>query len=218
MTDRADDFDRGVRNRRAVLGDAWVDKSLAGATAFNADFQSLITRYAWHDIWGRPGLDHETRRLLVLGMTMGLARWEEFELHCRAAIEHGVSIEKIKETLMQGAIYCGVPAANTAFKITTDLLRAAGKLPASQSLAASVRVASHHTFSAPQLHVTVQGRGAAGGDEPCPRPRRATCGTSSPRAWRTAHGAALRAPRPRQLGGAAGPVHAGRSWSTTRPG
>jgi 3-oxoadipate enol-lactonase len=71
MNDRADDFDRGVKNRRSVLGDAWVDKSLTGATAFNADFQSLITRYAWHDIWGRPGLDHETRRLLVLGMTMG---------------------------------------------------------------------------------------------------------------------------------------------------
>jgi len=159
MSDRADDFDRGVVNRRSVLGDAWVDKSLAGATAFNADFQSLITRYAWHDIWGRPGLDHDTRRLLVLGMTMGLARWEEFELHCRAAIEHGVAIEKIKETLMQGAIYCGVPAANTAFKITTDLLRAAGKLAVSQSLSAPVRVASHHTFSAPQIHVTVQGDG-----------------------------------------------------------
>jgi len=159
MSDRADDFDRGVVNRRSVLGDAWVDKSLSGATAFNADFQSLITRYAWHDIWGRPGLDHDTRRLLVLGMAMGLARWEEFELHCRAAIEHGVAIEKIKETLMQGAIYCGVPAANTAFKITTDLLRAAGKLAVSQSLSAPVRVASHHTFSAPQIHVTVQGDG-----------------------------------------------------------
>ena len=159
MSDRADDFDRGVRNRRSVLGDPWVDKSLSGATAFNADFQSLITRYAWHDIWGRPGLDHETRRLLVLGMTMGMARWEEFELHCRAAIEHGVAQEKIKETLMQGAIYCGVPAANTAFKITTELLRAAGKLATSQSLSAPVRVATHHTFSAPQLHVTVQGVG-----------------------------------------------------------
>ena len=157
--DRADDFDRGIVNRRAVLGDAWVDKSLAGASEFNADFQSLITRYAWHDIWGRPGLDHDTRRLLVLGMTMGLARWEEFELHCKAAIEHGVSLEKIKETLMQGAIYCGVPAANTAFKITMELLRAAGKAPASSSLASATRVAEHHTFSAPQLHVTVQGEG-----------------------------------------------------------
>lgn len=159
MSDRADDFDRGLVNRRAVLGDAWVDKSLAGASDFNADFQSLITRYAWHDIWGRPGLDHDTRRLLVLGMTMGLARWEEFELHCKAAIEHGVPIEKIKETLMQGAIYCGVPAANTAFKIAMELLRAAGQAPAPSSLAGGTRVAEHHTFSAPQLHVTVQGEG-----------------------------------------------------------
>ena len=158
---RADDFDRGLVNRRAVLGDAWVDRSLSGASEFNADFQSLITRYAWHDIWGRPGLDHETRRLLVLGMTMGLARWEEFELHCKAAIEHGVALGKIKETLMQGAIYCGVPAANTAFKITTDLLRAAGRAPEAQSLAGAGRVARHHTFSAPQLHVTVQGEGPA---------------------------------------------------------
>jgi len=81
---REDDFARGLKNRRAVLGDAWVDKSLDNANAFNAEFQSLITRYAWHDIWGRPGLDQATRRLLVLGMTMGLARWEEFGLHCLA--------------------------------------------------------------------------------------------------------------------------------------
>ncbi len=119
--DRSDDFERGVANRRAVLGDDWVDRSLVGASEFNADFQSLITRYAWHDIWGRPGLDHETRRLLVLGMTMGLARWEEFELHCRAALRGGVSIEKIKETLMQGAIYCGVPAANSAFHLAAEV-------------------------------------------------------------------------------------------------
>jgi 3-oxoadipate enol-lactonase len=158
--DRQDDFDRGVANRRAVLGDAWVDKSLAGANAFNADFQSLITRYAWHDIWGRPGLDHETRRLLVLGMTMGLARWEEFELHCEAAIRGGVPLEKIRETLMQGAIYCGVPAANTAFKLTMDILRKLGRLPEAEPLTADARVATHHTFSAPQLRVTLQGEGA----------------------------------------------------------
>ena len=157
--DRADDFDRGVVNRRAVLGDAWVDASLAGANEFNADFQSLITRYAWNDIWGRPGLDHEMRRLLVLGMTMGLARWEEFELHFKAAVAHGVPLAKLKETLMQGSIYCGVPAANTAFKIAMDVLRAAGHVPAAQSLATPVRVAEHHTFSTPQLHVTVQGEG-----------------------------------------------------------
>jgi 3-oxoadipate enol-lactonase len=157
--ERADDFSRGLANRRAVLGDAWVDKSLGGATEFNADFQSLITRYAWHDIWGRPGLDPETRRLLVLGMTMGLARWEEFELHCRAAVRGGVPIEKIKETLLQGAIYCGVPAANTAFKIAGEILRAEGRAPAPSSLAAAVRVATHHTFSAPQLRVALQGEG-----------------------------------------------------------
>lgn len=157
--DRQDDFDRGVANRRAVLGDEWVDKSLAGATAFNADFQSLITRYAWHAIWGRPGLDHETRRLLVLGMTMGLARWEEFELHCEAAIRGGVPLAKIRETLMQGAIYCGVPAANTAFKLTMDILRKLGRLPEPEPLTAQSRVATHHTFSAPQLRVTLQGAG-----------------------------------------------------------
>jgi 3-oxoadipate enol-lactonase len=156
---RSDDFERGVRNRRAVLGDAWVDQSLGKATEFNAEFQTLITRYAWHEIWGRPGLDHETRRLLVLGMTMGLARWEEFELHCRAAIRGGVPIAKIKETLLQGAIYCGVPAANTAFKIAGELLRAEGRAPAPSSLAAGSRAATHRTFSAPQLRVTVQGEG-----------------------------------------------------------
>ena len=160
--DRQDDFDRGVKNRRAVLGDAWVDKSLDNATGFNAEFQHLITRYAWNDIWGRPGLDHTTRRLLVLGMTMGLARWEEFELHCRAAIRGGVPLALIKETLMQGAIYCGVPAANTAFKLTMDVLREEGLLPAPAPLSASARVAVHHTFSQPQLAVALQGPVDAG--------------------------------------------------------
>jgi 3-oxoadipate enol-lactonase len=153
-----------VKNRRAVLGDALVDKSVDNATEFNAEFQSLITRYAWNDIWGRPGLSHGTRRLLVLGMTMGLARWEEFELHCRAAIRSSqeggdVTLAQIKETLMQGAIYCGVPAANTAFKITMDVLRAEGLSPALQPLSSAVRVACHHTFSQPQLNVAVQGAG-----------------------------------------------------------
>ena len=158
--DREDDFNRGVKNRRAVLGDAWVDKSLDNANAFNADFQAFITRFAWNDIWGRPGLDHTTRRLLVLGMTMGLARWEEFELHCGAAIRSGVPLEMIQETLMQGAIYCGVPAANTAFKITVDILRQQGLLPHPRPLTEGVRVATHHTFSTPQLKVALQGEGA----------------------------------------------------------
>jgi 3-oxoadipate enol-lactonase len=159
MDPQQDDFDRGVKNRRAVLGDAWVDKSLGNANAFNAEFQELITRYAWNDIWGRPGLDHTTRRLLVLGMTMGLARWEEFELHCGAAIRGGVPLEAIKETLMQGAIYCGVPAANTAFKLALGILKEEGLLPAPQPLSAESRVATHRTFSQPQLEVSVQGQG-----------------------------------------------------------
>jgi 3-oxoadipate enol-lactonase len=155
-----DDFERGARNRRAVLGDAWVEQSLGKATSFNAEFQSLITRYAWHDIWGRPGLDPTTRRLLVLAMTLGSARWEEFELHCRAALRGGVPVDKIKETLMQSAIYCGVPAANTAFKLTAKILEEEGLAPPPEPLSAEVRVAWHHTFSEPQLRVAVQGQGA----------------------------------------------------------
>ena len=155
---RQDDFDRGLRNRREVLGEDWVTRSTAGANGFNAEFQSLITRYAWHEIWGRPGLDRNTRRLLVLGMTMGLARWEEFELHCRAAVRGGVPIEMIRETLLQGAIYCGVPAANTAFKLTTGILREEGLLPGPAPLVDGVRPRIHHTFSQPQLRVAVQGQ------------------------------------------------------------
>lgn len=160
MADRLDDFDRGLVNRRAVLGDAWVDRSLGQATALNAEFQSLISRYAWHDIWSRPGLDPTTRRLLVLGMTMAAARWEEFELHCRAALRGGVPLAMIKEALMQGAIYCGVPAANTAFKIAADVCHAEGIALEPAPLTPTVRVQHHHTFSTPQLHVALQGTGS----------------------------------------------------------
>jgi 3-oxoadipate enol-lactonase len=154
---RQDDLDRGLKNRRAVLGDAWVQRSLDNATAFNADFQSLITRFAWHEIWGRPGLDHRTRRLLVLATCIALGRWEEFELHFRAAVAGGVPVAELQETLLQSAIYAGVPAANTAFKLAQDLLRELGAAPAPAPLSDGRRAASHHTFSAPQLHVLVQG-------------------------------------------------------------
>jgi 3-oxoadipate enol-lactonase len=159
-SDRADDFDRGVHNRRSVLGDAWVDRALGGADAFNAEFQELITRHAWHDIWSRPGLDHPTRRLLVLAMTMAQGRWEEFELHCRAAVRGGLPLERIRETLMQGAIYCGVPSANTAFKLAGQILREEGMEPGPAPLTPERRVATHHTFSAPQLRIALQGQGA----------------------------------------------------------
>jgi 3-oxoadipate enol-lactonase len=124
------DYERGMANRRAVLGDAWVDRSTAAATTFNADFQNLITRLAWHEIWGRPGLPYQTRRAIVLAMTIALGRWEEFELHVRAALlapdEHRLSVDELKEVLMQSAIYAGVPAANTAFSHAQQILREVG--------------------------------------------------------------------------------------------
>jgi 3-oxoadipate enol-lactonase / 4-carboxymuconolactone decarboxylase len=109
-------FQAGMARRRAILGDAWVDRSMARRNAFNADFQDLLTRYAWGEIWTRPGLEEETRRLIVLAITAALGRWEEFELHGRAALEAGVSEDRIKELLLQTGIYAGVPAANTAFQ------------------------------------------------------------------------------------------------------
>lgn len=125
------DLERGMRNRRQILGDAWVDHSIGSATAFSADFQAFITRYAWHEVWGRPGLELRTRRLLVLVITTALGRWEEFELHCRASLAGGdpatrLTPEEIKEALIQTAIYAGVPAANTAHAITAKLLRELG--------------------------------------------------------------------------------------------
>lgn len=114
--DERERFDLGTRKRRKVLGDAWVDKSNAKKTEFNTEFLDLISRYAWGEIWTRPGLDDRTRRLLVLGSMIALGRWEEFKLHARAAVVEGsISKNDIKEVIMQQAIYCGVPAANTAF-------------------------------------------------------------------------------------------------------
>jgi 4-carboxymuconolactone decarboxylase len=114
--DERERFELGTKKRRKVLGDAWVDRSNAKKTEFNAEFLDLISRYAWGEIWTRPGLDDRTRRLLVLGSMIALGRWEEFKLHVRAAItEGGISKNDIKEVIMQQAIYCGVPAANTAF-------------------------------------------------------------------------------------------------------
>lgn len=124
------DFERGMRNRRDVLGDAWVDRSVSNATSFNAEFQNLITRFAWHEIWGRPGLDHKTRRIIVLAITIALGRWEEFELHVRAALLGNpatrLTPDEMKEVLIQSAIYAGVPAANTAFTHAQQILREVG--------------------------------------------------------------------------------------------
>ena len=120
--------DAGMRVRRRVLGDAHVDRAIANTTPLTAEFQDLITRYAWGEIWTRPGLDQRTRRILVLGTLIALGRFEEFRMHARAAlVEGGFSAEDLKEVVLQQAIYCGVPAANTAFEV----LRAIEKQPGS---------------------------------------------------------------------------------------
>jgi 3-oxoadipate enol-lactonase len=110
-----EDFAKGIANRRTVLGDAWVDRALENTNPFNAEFQSLITRYAWHEVWGRPTLDHKTRRLMVLSTMIALGQFDEFEMHARAALQADVSLAELQEVLLQAAIYCGVPAANSAF-------------------------------------------------------------------------------------------------------
>lgn len=132
-SDRDSDYRDGMLNRRRVLGDAWVDRSLANINDFNAEFQNLITRYAWNEVWGRPALGDKTRRLMVLSTMIGLKAWEEFALHTRAALdgppESRLSPQEIKEVIFQAAIYCGVPAANHAFGIAAQILRDRGLLP-----------------------------------------------------------------------------------------
>jgi 4-carboxymuconolactone decarboxylase len=111
----------GLKKRREVLGDEHVDRSLAGRNPFNAEFQDLLTRYAWGEIWTRPGLDERTRRLIVLATMIALGRDDEFKMHLRAALEHGVSKDDVKEVLLQSAIYCGLPAANGAFHLAEEV-------------------------------------------------------------------------------------------------
>lgn len=124
-------YEKGLKTRRQVLGDKWVDRSLANKTIFTSDFQEMITEYAWDAIWNRPGLDWKTRRIMVLSVTLALGRWEEFELHIRAALTatdaSGLSPEELKEVLMQNAIYAGVPAANTGFKLAERILNEVSK-------------------------------------------------------------------------------------------
>jgi len=115
-------YKQGMKVRREVLGDAHVDKSLERRTAFNEEFQDLITRYAWGEIWSRPGLSRQMRSMLTLAMMVALNRQEEFRMHVKAALNNGVTPEQIKEVLLQTAIYCGVPAANNAFHIANEVI------------------------------------------------------------------------------------------------
>ncbi len=126
--DERERYTKGLEVRRAVLGDAHVDRSVQNLNAFNGEFQDLITRYAWGTIWTRPGLPRHTRSLLTLVMLIALNRSDEFKLHVRAAANNGVTPDQIKETILQAAIYCGVPAANTAFHLAEEVLRETGAI------------------------------------------------------------------------------------------
>lgn len=110
-----DVYAAGMKVRRRILGDAHVDRVVAKTTPLNREFQELVTRYAWGEIWTRPGFDHRTRRILVLGTMMALGRWEEFAMHLRAALSDGMALDDVKEILLQQAIYCGLPVTNTAY-------------------------------------------------------------------------------------------------------
>jgi 3-oxoadipate enol-lactonase / 4-carboxymuconolactone decarboxylase len=128
----ADPLEAGMKVRKQVLGADHVKRSMEGATDLTREFQELITRFAWGTIWTRPGLDHRTRRLLVLAITAGLGRWEEFRLHLRAGLAHDLEICDVKETLLQAAVYAGVPAANTAFQIAKEELERLSKPAATE--------------------------------------------------------------------------------------
>ncbi|HLT79068.1 MAG TPA: 4-carboxymuconolactone decarboxylase [Ferrovibrio sp.] len=112
--DEKERYDAGMTVRRAVLGDAHVDRSLTRRNDFNTEFQALITRYAWGEIWTRPGLERKTRSCMTLAMMIALNRADEFKLHVRAAFNIGLTRDDIKEVILQAAVYCGVPAGNSA--------------------------------------------------------------------------------------------------------
>jgi len=114
---------KGMEVRRAVLGNAHVDRAQANRTELTTEFQDLITRYAWGEIWTRPGLPRHTRSLMTIVMMVALNREEELRLHLRAASNNGVTRDEIKEALMQAAIYCGVPAANSAFHMAQEIFK-----------------------------------------------------------------------------------------------
>lgn len=114
--------EQGIRVRRAILGKQHVERAVASTTEFTADFQDFITRVAWGDIWSRPGLPPKTRSLLTIALMVALNRSDEFRMHVRAALNNGVTQDEVKELLLHCAIYCGVPAANSAFHIASEVL------------------------------------------------------------------------------------------------
>ncbi|CAM3847638.1 carboxymuconolactone decarboxylase family protein [Bordetella tumulicola] len=132
-----DALERGLANRRKLLGDAWVDRSVGNANVLNVEFQRMITCYAWDSIWSRPGLDPRTRRIMVLAITASMGRWEEFELHIRTGLQAPVDspdaaaldLDTIREVLLQTAVYAGVPAGNTGMAIVLKVLETLDRSP-----------------------------------------------------------------------------------------
>jgi 4-carboxymuconolactone decarboxylase len=124
----ADRHDQGMQLRRAVLGDEHVDRAVEGTTKFTEDFQDLITRYAWGEIWTRSGLDRRMRSAITMTALVARGHYEELALHVRAALRNGMTPDEIAEVLLHSAIYCGVPAANSAFKVAQQVLKEEGRL------------------------------------------------------------------------------------------
>jgi len=120
--DDAERLKQGFVKRRAVLGDAHVDRAEANKTAFNADFQEFITRYAWGEVWSRPGLSLDTRSLITISMLIALNRADELRMHFAAAFNNGVTEAELKEVILHSALYCGLPAANAAYQLAAEVL------------------------------------------------------------------------------------------------
>jgi 4-carboxymuconolactone decarboxylase len=127
MTSEDSAYDRGMKVRREVLGDEHVDRAIGRTTEFTADFQDFITRYAWGEIWARPGLDRRTRSCITLTALVALGRLDELGLHVRAAVRNGLTEQEIGEVFLQSAVYCGVPAANSAYAVARRVLSACEK-------------------------------------------------------------------------------------------
>jgi 4-carboxymuconolactone decarboxylase len=114
-------YEQGMKVRRKVLGDAWVDRTLKNRNSFNTEFQEMITRHVWGEIWTRPAIDHKTRRYMVMSMMIALHQWGEFKLHVRAALCHGFTKDDIKEIILQATVYCGAPAGNHAMQEVAEI-------------------------------------------------------------------------------------------------
>jgi 4-carboxymuconolactone decarboxylase len=122
-------YEEGLRNRRRVLGDDYVDRALAGADAFNEEFQQILIEYCWGKVWSRPTLSDRERSLINLAMISALNRATEFKAHVRGALRNGCTAAEIRDTLLQVAIYCGVPAGVEAFRLAREVLDAEGVEP-----------------------------------------------------------------------------------------